>query len=132
MTGWNWLTKYEGYSWGFVLRALLKATILFVLLNIVFAILQPIETLGSLSLSSQRQRLPYGESDLAYNLSLDNLPAMFASHEVSQPKVQDEYRVFFLGDSQNWGPLLLPEETLAGGFCILPRKCIFNFFKMDS
>ncbi len=114
MTGWDWLTKYEGYSWGFALRVVIKATILFVLFNLIFAILQPMDTLGALTLNSQRQRLPYGEDDRAYNLSLNNLPAMFASHEVAQPKAEDEFRVFLIGDSGNWGILLHPEETLAG------------------
>jgi len=113
MTAWNWLTEHEEYSWGFVLRVLIKATILFVLFNIIFAILQPMEALGAMSLRSQRQRLPYGETDNAYNLSINNLPAMFASHEISQPKPDDEFRVLLIGDSANWGILLKPEETLA-------------------
>lgn len=114
MTGWDWLTKYDGYSWGFALRVVVKATILFVLFNGMFAILQPLDALGSMSLASQRQRLPYGEDDRAYNLSLNNLPAMFASHEISRPKASDEFRVLLVGDSANWGILLKPEETLAG------------------
>ena len=113
MTAWDWLTKYEGYSWGFVLRVLIKATILFVLFNVIFAILQPMEALGAMSFHSQRQRLPYGESDNAYNLSMNNLPAMFASHEIVQAKANDEFRVLLIGDSANWGILLKPEETLA-------------------
>jgi hypothetical protein len=114
MTGWDWLTKYDAYSWGFALRVVIKAAILFILFNLIFAILQPMNTLGSLTLNSQRQRLPYGEDDRAYNLSLNNLPAMFASHEVAQPKAEDEFRVLLIGDSANWGILLQPEETLAG------------------
>jgi hypothetical protein len=114
MTSWNWLTKHEQYSWGFVLRVLIKATILFVLFNLIFAVLQPMEALGAMSLRSQRQRLPYGETDNAYNLSMNNLPAMFASHEIAQPKADNEFRVLLIGDSANWGILLKPEETLAG------------------
>ncbi len=114
MTAWDWLTKYEGYSWGFVLRVLIKATLLFVLFNLIFALLQPMEALGAMSFRSQRQRLPYGETDNAYNLSMNNLPAMFASHEISQAKADDEFRVLLIGDSANWGILLKPEETLAG------------------
>lgn len=114
MTGWDWLTEYDGYNWKFVLRVLIKATFLFILFNIIFAILQPMEILGGMSLSSQRQRLPYGEDDRAYNLSMNNLPAMFASHEISQPKANDEFRVLLIGDSANWGILLKPEETLTG------------------
>ena len=114
MTGWNWLTKYEGYSWGFALRILIKATLLFVLFNVIFALLQPMEALGALSFRSQRQRLPYGETDNAYNLSMNNLPAMFATHEIVQAKADNEFRVLLIGDSANWGILLKPEETLAG------------------
>jgi len=114
MTGWDWLTKYEEYSWGFILRVVVKATVLFILLNLLFAILQPMDTLGSLSLAVGRERLPYGEDDRAYNLSLNNLPAMFASHEVTRPKGEDEFRVLLVGDSGTWGILLRPEETLAG------------------
>jgi hypothetical protein len=114
MIGWDWLTTYKGYSWSFVLRVLIKATLLFVLLNVVFAVLQPMEAIGAMSLRSQRQRLPYGEDDRAYNLSMNNLPAMFASHEVSLPKTKDEFRVLLIGDSADWGILLKPEQTLAG------------------
>ena len=114
MTGWDWLTKYDGYSWGFALRVVIKAAVLFALFNLIFALLQPMDALGSITLATQRQRLPYGEDDRAYNLSLNNLPAMFASHEVSSPKVDDEFRVLLIGDSGNWGILLKPEETLAG------------------
>lgn len=114
MTGWDWLSKYEGYSWGFILRVIVKAVILFILLNVLYAMLQPIDTLGSLSLSVGRERLPYGEDDRAYNLSLNNLPAMFASHEITQPKAGDEFRVLLIGDSGTWGILLEPADTLAG------------------
>jgi len=114
MTGWDWLTKYDSYTWGFALRVVVKATILFVLFNVIFAILQPMDALGMMSLPAGRERLPYGEDDRAYNLSMNNLPAMFASHMVSQPKAEDEFRVLLIGDSANWGILLKPEETLAG------------------
>lgn len=118
MTGWDWLSKVQTYTWGFVLRVLVKAAILFALFNVLFAILQPMAFIGGISLYNNlfrgRERLPYGEDDQAYNLSLNNLPAMFASHVVSQAKAKDEYRVFLMGDSSDWGILLKPEETLAG------------------
>lgn len=114
MIGWDWLTKYDSYSWGFVLRVIVKAAILFLLLNALFAVLQPIELLGGKTLQVSRERLPFGEDDRAYNLSLNNLPAMFASHEVIHPKADDEFRVLLIGDSGTWGILLRPQETLAG------------------
>ena len=62
-----------------------------------------------------RVRLPYGERpDLAYNLSLYNLDAMFASHEIAGgSKPADEYRVVLIGDSSAWGFLQHPEDTLS-------------------
>lgn len=61
-----------------------------------------------------RQRLPYGDHpERAYNLSLYNLNAMFASHELSaRVKPSNEYRVILIGDSATWGYLLPVEHTL--------------------
>lgn len=103
------------------LRAiLLKALILFVALNVLFAALTPLPALGRISLYNHvypgRQRFPFGENPAAaYNLSLYNLDAMFASHEIAgAAKPADEYRVLLVGDSSVWGTLLRPAETLAG------------------
>ena len=119
MAGWDWLTKPQaGYNWGFVGRVVIKALGLFVLLNLLFALAAPLPFLGRLSLYNSlfpgRERLPYGENPAqSYNLSLDNLDAMFASHVVAAPKAADEYRVLLLGDSSTWGYLLPPTDTLA-------------------
>jgi hypothetical protein len=99
-------------------RVVLKALLLFVILNLAFAGLAA-EQLGRLSvynvLLPGRERFPFGEEpDRAYNLSLYNLDAMFASHVVSAPPQKDELRVFVLGDSSIWGTLLQPEQTLSG------------------
>jgi len=97
-------------------RILLKA----ILLSLVVSLLLPFSPdWGIVSFYNHlfpgRKRLPFGENSAqAYNLSLYNLPAMFASHEVSQPKIDNEYRIFLIGDSSVWGTLLRPEETLAG------------------
>ncbi|MFN2136273.1 MAG: hypothetical protein ACK2UK_09985 [Candidatus Promineifilaceae bacterium] len=106
-------------NWGPPLRILAKAALLFVLLNLLFALLSPAETLGGLSLYNRllpgRLRLPYGEnSALSYNLSLYNLPAMFASQALVRPKAADEYRVLLIGDSASWGWFLANEDSLAG------------------
>lgn len=102
-----------------IIRILVKAALLFVLLNMLFAVLRPLPTLGSLSLYNSvwhgRQRLPYGEiPGESYNLSLNNIPAMFASHTLSQPKADAEFRVILIGDSGIWGWFLQNEETLSG------------------
>jgi hypothetical protein len=120
MAAWQWLTQSRTqYTRGFALRVVMKAVVLFALINFAFIVIDPLPTLGRVSvynvLVPGRARLPYGEnSEQSYNLSLNNLDAMFASHEVARPKAADEFRVLLLGDSATWGILLRPEETLAG------------------
>ena len=85
------------------------------LLNLLYALIGHPPTFGIYnSLVPGRERLPYGEDPAAYNLSLDNIPAMFNSHVVATPKAADEFRVLVIGDSGVWGILLEPEETLTG------------------
>jgi hypothetical protein len=108
----------SGLTWGFVVRVVVKALLLFIALNVLYALLNPLALIGRLSvynlLVPGRERLPYGESAASYNLSLNSLEAMFSSHTVSRPKADDEYRVLVFGDSSVWGILLRPEETLTG------------------
>ena len=97
---------------------LLKATLLFVLFNFAFMLINDIPV-GSLSLYNSifpgRERLPFGETRESYNLSLFNLDAMFASHILAgTARAPDEYRVLLIGDSSVWGTLLTPGQTLAG------------------
>jgi hypothetical protein len=99
------------------LRILSKAAVSYIVLNIVMLATGAPAGAG-LSLYNGvwpgRARLPWGERpDLAYNLSLNDLDAMFASHEIAAPKAADEFRVVLIGDSSTWGFLLRPEETLA-------------------
>jgi hypothetical protein len=63
-----------------------------------------------------RERLPFSDTpQKAYNLSLFNLEAMFASHRIANRYLsEDEFRVFLMGDSSTWGTLLEPEDTIAG------------------
>lgn len=114
---WRWIEKTPK-EWGFLVRVIIKAMILFALCNLIFAMNYPMDTLGRLSLYKivfpARLRLPYGEDpDQSYNVSLNNIPAMFASHEISQPKADDEFRVILIGDSATWGWLLNNDETLS-------------------
>ncbi len=106
-------------TWSFLLQVLLRAALIFVLLNLLFALLDPLDQLGRVSiynwLAPGRERLPYGERpDEDYNISLNNIPAMFASHEITKPKEMDEFRVVVLGDSGTWGWLLENSDTLTG------------------
>ena len=119
MAKWDWLLKPEkAYSWGFGIRVAVKTAILFVMLNALFALLNPIPAISEVSLYNTlltgRDRLPYGEnSSQSYNITLNTIPAMFASHRVAQPKSDDEFRVLIMGDSSTWGWLLENEDTLA-------------------
>ncbi len=105
-------------SWRSILRIIIKAALLFILINLIFALVYPMERLGAVSLYNWilpgRERLPYGEnSSESYNLSLYNLPAMVGSHEIINDKSDDEFRVFIIGDSGTWGWFLENEDTLA-------------------
>jgi len=101
-----------------IFRVLLKAGILFVLFNFAFIFVNA-DSHGKLSLYNSlfpgRERFPFGESPEAYNLSLYNIDAMFASHVLAgAEKAPDELRVLLIGDSSVWGTLLTPGQTLAG------------------
>jgi hypothetical protein len=100
-------------------NVIIKGILLFLIINLLFVPLNPLPILGHLSgynyIFPGRVRLPFGENpDQAYNLSLNNLEAMFASHELSAgEKPADEYRVLLIGDSSVWGYLLEPKNTLS-------------------
>ena len=104
----------------FIRNVLLKGVLLFILLNFAVGLIPPGTNLGRFSLYNVlfpgRARLPFGENPAqAYNLSLYDLEAMLASHEIScVSKPQDEFRIILIGDSAAWGTLLKPEETLSG------------------
>ncbi len=104
----------------FIRNVLVKGLLLFLILNFAVGLIPVGNTWGSLSLYNRvwpgRVRLPFGENPAeAYNLSLYDLEAMFASHEIhAGPKPADEYRIILIGDSATWGTLLEPQDTLSG------------------
>jgi hypothetical protein len=111
--------SHQSNKWLAIVRVLIITLVLFMACNVIFALLDPVETLGHVSLYNTilpgRERLPYGEdSAKSYNLSTYNIPAMFASHVIARPKAADEFRVIVIGDSGTWGWLLNNEDTLAG------------------
>lgn len=103
-----------------ILSFTLKVFFFLIILLALYYFIQPEPFLGKISLYNfifpGRERLPFGENPrVAYNFSLYNLNAMFASHEISGVQEQDNsFRVITIGDSSVWGTLLKPEETLAG------------------
>ncbi|MCW1967676.1 MAG: SGNH/GDSL hydrolase family protein [Anaerolineae bacterium] len=99
-------------------RILVKALLLFVVVNLIFAVGNPMPLLGKLSvyngLVPGRQRLSFGyRPDRDYNLVTHHFDALFAAHEIARPKASDEFRVLLIGDSATWGYLLPPQHTLA-------------------
>lgn len=97
-------------------RVLAKGAALFAAFNLLWLVAQPMPVVGALSvygwLVPYRERLPYGETPAANNLSANSLEVMLATHAIRAPKPPDEFRVVVIGDSATWGILLKPEETL--------------------
>lgn len=118
MAGWDWLIKHE-YNWRFVRNVVVKAALLFVLLNFIYALLEPLPTISRFTFYNLafpgRERLPFAENPAeAYSISLHRLEGMFASHVIRDAeKATDEFRVVALGDSAVWGWLLQTDETLS-------------------
>lgn len=120
MARWDWLIKPQlPYTPRFVMRVCVKAFVLFVLLNIVYVVAQPLDTINRISVYNSlvpgRERFPYADNPTeAYNLSIGSIDGMFAAHELSGADHHpDEFRVLLLGDSGVWGWLLNTDETFA-------------------
>ena len=115
----NEVSTSDGHGLRVARNVTLKGSLLFLVVNLVFAWIYPVEALGRFSAYNHvfpgRVRLPYGDHpDQAYNLSVYNLEAMFASHQISAGlKPEGEYRIFLIGDSSTWGFLLPAEQTLS-------------------
>lgn len=104
-------------GWRFARNVILKAVLLFVLLNLAYAIVYPRELLGSISaynlIFPGRERFPHGDvPEKAFNITTSNLRAMLQSHVVSQVEAK-EFRIVVIGDSSVWGFLLKPGQTFS-------------------
>jgi len=103
------------------LRVLLKAALIYILLNLLFAWWDP--PLGRLTaynwLIPGRVRFPYSESPRYYSVDYNNpliqdFDALFGAHIISaDEKPTGEFRVLLLGDSATWGGHVTPEDMLA-------------------
>src|SRR4030067_128718 len=84
-----------------------KGAFLLVIANLLFAAWAP-AVLGKVSaynlIFPGRERFPFGENPAqAYNLSLFDMDAIFASHILAAaPKPADEFRIVIIGDSSIW------------------------------
>jgi len=102
------------------LRVLVKAIVLFVVINIMFAMTNP--PIGKITLFNYlfpgRLRFPYEQEPNLYFLGFnapvyDDFDAMFGAHVISKGKSVNEFRMILLGDSATWGVSVLSDETLS-------------------
>lgn len=102
------------------LRVLVKAIFLFVVLNVVFALVNP--PVGKLTLFNHiipgRLRFPYEQEPafyfIGYNAPIyEDYDAMFGAHVISRRKATDEFRLLLLGDSATWGVTVQANEMLS-------------------
>ena len=102
------------------LRVLLKAILLFIALNVIYAVVDP--PVGKFSLYNHmvpgRLRFPYEQEPsyyfVGYNAPVyEDFDAMFGAHIVSSRKPSDEFRLLLLGDSATWGISVQARETLS-------------------
>lgn len=94
---------------------LFKALCLFVLFNLVYALVKPpvAEISAYNILFPGRLRMPFGTGNDPLTITVDNVDAMFASHAISGRKQPNEIRVALIGDSSIWGEGLFIPETLS-------------------
>ncbi len=116
-------------EWKFYRNVVIKALALLLILNLILIALPPSAPAEQISLYNKvlpgRERFPFGENpQQAYNFSLYDVDAMFASHQVSGISRQtDVANVFVYGDSSVWGTLLKHQETLVGQLNALNLTC---------
>lgn len=107
------------------LPLLLKALLIFLVFNLLFAWADP--PTGAFVLINHGlpgyERFPalwvpdtHADGSVSFERELiSDIDLLFASHVISAgPKAADEYRVLVFGDSSVWGTALYPDETLAG------------------
>jgi hypothetical protein len=96
-------------------RVLVKALCLFILINILYGLIDPRG--GGVSaynvLFPGRTRLPFGIVGDPFTVSVDDVDSMFASHLIAAPRMPKEFRVVLIGDSSVWGEGLGAYEVIS-------------------
>jgi hypothetical protein len=107
------------------LRVLIKALSLFVIINILYALINPqvSRVSGYTVIFPGRTRLPFGISGDPYTVTVDDVDAMFASHVIAMGKTSKEFRVALIGDSSVWGENLGAYEVISEQWNKLNVQC---------
>ncbi len=103
------------------IRVLVKAIILFIVFNLLFALIDPPvgKITGYNSLWAGRLRFPFAESPEYYSKGynapvIEDFDAMFGTHVIEgAPKPADEFRVYLVGDSGTWGGHVSAQNSLS-------------------
>jgi len=107
------------------LYVVVKALSLFVVINVVYGLVMP--PVAGVSVYNVfvpgLARMPFGFGNDSFTVTMDDVDAMFASHEISAEKRPDEIRVALIGDSTVRGDSLPPGDTLAGQLNRLGLQC---------
>jgi len=98
---------------------------LFVAINILYGLIAPpiAEVSAYNTWFPGLKRMPFGGGRNPFTVELNNVDAMFASHEVSAGKAPDEIRVVLIGDSSIWGDGLDIQDTLSEQWNDLAPQC---------
>lgn len=101
---------------------ILKALVLFLVFNLVYALVRPSPGWFLVLRRGSYERFPalwipdvHRDGSVSIEREMfSNMDLLFASHVLTRPKAADEYRVFIFGDSSVWGTALHADETIAG------------------
>jgi hypothetical protein len=104
-------------SWPVIGQIVLKAALLFVMLNAAFALLDPMPFVGRIGIYNWlvpgRERITYNNgSSRSHTVTTTNLAADLGTHAVAGPHPPDEFRVFVFGDSATWAVTQSHDQTV--------------------
>ncbi len=107
------------------LYVIIKALCLFLLINVAFGLIKPPVTEISIynTFVPGLERMPFGNGNDPYTITVDNTDTMFAAHKISARKAPNEIRVALVGDSSIWGDGLSSHTTLAAQWDQLGSQC---------
>lgn len=107
------------------LRVIIKALCLFAIINILYALIDPLgaQVSGYNVIFPGRTRLPFGVGGDPYSVAIEDVDITFASHTISAPKQPDEFRIVMIGDSSLWGEDLGAYEVISEQWNKLNTQC---------